>query len=328
MKIKITLLLFVILGFAAQAQDKALMANYQQQLIKHFELVRSAPTDNQRYNANELAVQLFSQALQTEGSFKFQWNLGDYVSVLTSTDKKLRIITWPVVSDQGEYECFGFVQVYDEKEGDYVVYPLTDVSEEAINIEESLFSPDRWLGAVYQQLVTTTHEGKTYYTLLGWTGRNHLIQRKVIEPICFRGTSSKPQFGQALFRKEKTLRRIVLDYSSNAMVNLNYSEQFTRTVTSKRVKTGSGKKTRTISVQETNDEKGPMIIFDQIEPQIPGMEGLFQYYVPSGVEMAYVWINGRWELRDNAQGRVQNERLNQDFNNPHLKSEPAYKLSE
>lgn len=328
MKRKISILFLLAISIAALAQDKALMANYQQQLIQHFEKVRNARTDNERYNANELAVQLFEQALEAPGSIKYQWNLGDYVSVLTSTDKKLRVITWPVVSDMGEYECFGFVQAYDEKEGEYVVYPLTDVSEEAINIEESLFTPDRWLGAVYQQLVTTTHEGKTYYTLLGWTGRTPLVQRKVIEPICFKGNSSRPQFGQALFRREKNKRRIVFDYSSRAMVNLNYSEQFTRTVTSQRVKSGKGKKSKTISVQETHDEKGPMIIFDEIEPQLPGMEGLFQYYVPSGVEMAYVWVNGRWELRDNAQGRVPNDRLNQPFDKPHQKAEPAFKTTE
>lgn len=318
----------MLVSLGAAAQDKALMANYQSQLVKYFEKVSSAPTDNERYNANELATQLMMQALETDGSFKYQWNLGEYVSVLTSSDKKMRIITWPVVSDQGEYECFGFIQVYDEKEGGYTVYQLTDVSDEAINIEESLFSPDRWLGAVYQQIVTTQHEGRTYYTLLGWTGRTPLVQRKVIEPVCFKGTSSKPQFGQALFRREKNLRRIVLDYSSQAMVNLNYSEQYTRTVTSKRVKSGSGKKSKTVSVQETNDQKGPMIIFDEIEPQLPGMDGLFQYYVPSGVEMAYVWTNGRWELRDNAQGRVQNDRLNQSFDEPHQKSEPSYKLKD
>lgn len=318
----------MLVSLGAAAQDKALMANYQSQLVKYFEKVSSAPTDNERYNANELATQLMMQALETDGSFKYQWNLGEYVSVLTSSDKKMRIITWPVVSDQGEYECFGFIQVYDEKEGGYTVYQLTDVSDEAINIEESLFSPDRWLGAVYQQIVTTQHEGRTYYTLLGWTGRTPLVQRKVIEPVCFKGTSSKPQFGQALFRREKNLRRIVLDYSSQAMVNLNYSEQYTRTVTSKRVKSGSGKKSKTVSVQETNDQKGPMIIFDEIEPKLPGMDGLFQYYVPSGVEMAYVWTNGRWELRDNAQGRVQNDRLNQSFDEPHQKSEPSYKLKD
>lgn len=306
------------------AQDKAAMAQYQQQLSELFDMVQRAPTDNQRYNANEQAVQLLGEALEMDDSFKWNWNFGTYISVLTSPDKKFRVFTWPVVSDQGEYECFGYVQAYDEREETYLSYPLNDKSEDIINVEETLLSPDNWLGAVYQQLVQTSYEGKNYYILLGWTGCNPLIQRKVIEPILFKNGASLPQFGQAVFRRERNLRRIVLEYSSKAMVNLNYSDQYTRTVVAKRVKTGSGKKARTTIVKQNEDTKSPMIIFDEVAPQIAGMEGLFQYYVPTGVEMSYIFTNGKWDLHDNAQGRVPDARLNKEFE-PIEKAAPAYK---
>ena len=69
-----------------------------------------------------------------------------------------------------------------------------------------------------------------------------------------------------------------------------------------------------------------MIIFDEVAPQIVGMEGLYQYYVPSGVELAYMFVNGRWELREGAQGRQTDKRLNQDFDKPMEKKAPAYLL--
>lgn len=326
MKRKLSILLLVAFCTIVSAQDKEAMSQYQNQLNELFQLVQSAPTDNERYNANELAVQTFSEALSLDGSFKWEWKLGKYVSVLTSPDKKLRVITWPVVTDEGEYECFGFMQVFDPKEETYVVSTLHDKSDEIINVEESLLTPDQWLGAVYQQLIQTEYEDRTYYTLLGWTGINNMIQRKVIEPVCFRGSNPRPIFGQALFRREKNLRRVVLDYSRNAMVNLNYSRQFTRDIERKRVKTGKGKNQRMMTVKEAHDTERNMIIFDEIGPQIPGMEGLFQYYVPTGVENAYIFVNGRWELHNNAQGRVPNDRLNQDFNTPHQKSAPSYQL--
>ena len=326
MKRILSILVLVVFCAVASAQDKELMSQYQQQLRELFANVMSAPTDNERYNANELAVQTFSDALNVPNSFKWEWDLGRYVSVLTSPDGKIRVITWPVVSDYGEYECFGFMQVYDEKVKDYVVYCLQDKSDELFNLEESLFTTDHWLGVVYQQLIQTKYEDRTFYTLLGWTGVNNLVQRKVIEPVCFRGSSSRPIFGQALFRRQTNNRRIVLDYSRNAMVNLNYSEQYTREVERKRVKSGKGKNARMMTIKENHDKIEPMIIFDEIGPQIPGMEGLFQYYVPTGVEKAYIFVNGRWELNDNAQGRVPNERLNQDFNAPKPKTAPAYQF--
>lgn len=325
MKQILFIFLSILLVSSSWAQNKAEMSNYQQQLLQLFEKVQHAPTDNERYNANEQAVLTLADALDVDESIRWNWNLGTFVSVLTSPDKKFRVFTWPVVNDQGEYECFGFVQAYDEKEDTYITYALNDKSEEIINVEESVLDPTNWYGAVYQQLIQTTHEGRNYYTLLGWSGTSPLIQRKVIEPILFKNGSSKPQFGQAVFRREKNLRRVVLQYSSKAMVNLNYSDQFTRTISVKRVKTGSGKSSRTSVVKENNDTKSAMIIFDEVAPQIVGMEGLFQYYMPTGVEMAYIFVNGRWELHDNAQGRVPNNKLNKEFE-PLEKTAPAYQV--
>ena len=347
------------------AQDKELMTDYQSQLQSVFEEVYNAPTDNQRYHANETAMQLFMEALAEENSIRWQWDFSDRVSVLTSDDKKFRIITWPVVNDGGEYECFGFVQALNEKTDKYDVYVLNDKSGEIVNRQEAVLAPDNWFGAVYQELITTSHEGRTYYTLLGWNGVDYLTERKVIEPICFKSGGSQPQFGQNLFRKERNLRRVVLEYTNNAMVNLRYEEQTVRTVEHIRAKRKGGRSSgpaysrtpsrrgkkgrggsRRSRVKETaartssamrervssgptekvTDKKMRMIIYDEVEPQIVGMEGLFQYYVPSGTELAYVFVDGKWEQRQGAQGRVTDKKLNKDFDKPIEKSAPSYQV--
>ncbi len=307
--------------FPSWGQSRERMTAYQSQLQPLFERVANAPTDNERYNANELTVQLFGEALRQENSFFWEWDFGTQVSVLTASDKQFRIITWAVVRDNGEYECFGFVQSYNPKEETYDVYELHDHSDEIVSREEVVLTPENWLGCVYQELIETKHEGRTYYTLLGWTGCDNLTQRKVIEPIQFRGSSSLPQFGQPLFRREKNLRRVVLEYSSTAMVNVRYDKQVVRSYVNKKVK----KKGRVYNIQETRDEQVQMILFDEVAPMVPGMEGLYQYYAPTGTELAYLFINGRWELRDNAQGRLENERLNKEFE-PLQKDRPSYSM--
>ena len=315
----IAMLLTVATGLRAQNRD--VMSAYQRNMQPLVEKVVGAATDNERYNANELLVQLFQEALEVDESFHWKWDFGTSISVLTSSDRQFRIITWPVVRDNGEYECFGFVQSYNPKTERYDVYTLHDKSDEIISSSEVLLEPENWLGCVYQELVETKYEGKLYYTLIGWTGINALTQRKVIEPICFRSSSSKPQFGQALFRREKNLRRVVLEYSSKAMVNVHYDEQVVRTYENKKIK----KKGRTVNIQVPKEEKMKMIILDEIAPMLPGMEGLPQYYTPTGIEMAYIFNNGRWELRDNAQGRLSDPRLNKEFE-PLPKTEPSYKV--
>lgn len=314
-------LLTLLLPVTSRAQDAGVMTAYQQKLQELFDKVFHAPTDNERYNANEQAITLFSEAEQQPGAFNWNWQLGKEVSVLTSKDKVFRIITWAVVRDNGEYECFGLVDVVNE-EDQRNYYILHDKSDDIINVEEGVFSPDDWYGAVYQEIIETKYEGKTYYTLLGWTGVDALTQRKVIEPLRFRGSTMLPQFGQNLFRRDKNRRRMVLEYSNTAMVNLRYDEQYVRTFENKRVK---GKKGRVINVRQQHDKKTKMIIFDEVAPMVNGMDGLFQYYVPTGTEKAYVFNEGRWELQGYAFGEDPNEKLNKEFV-PLPKEAPAYQL--
>lgn len=302
------------------AQNRDVMSAYQRNMQPLVEKITSAPTDNERYNANELFVQMMDEALHVDESFEWDWDFGTAVSVLTSSDRQFRIITWPVVRDNGEYECFGFVQSYNGKSENYDIYILHDKSDEIISPNELVLDPDNWYGSVYQELVETKYDGKIYYTLLGWTGVNALVQRKVIEPILFRSNSSRPQFGQALFRREKNMRRLVLEYSSNAMVNLRFDQQIVRTYENKKVK----KKGRTINTQIPKEERMKMILFDEVAPMLPGMEGLPQYYAPTGTEMAYIFREGRWEMRENAQGRLSDPKLNKEFE-PLPKEDPAYK---
>ncbi|MCR4658781.1 MAG: hypothetical protein K5650_00610 [Bacteroidales bacterium] len=304
------------------AQEKGRMADYAARLDALFEATQSAPTDNERYLASEQAVQLMAEALSNEGSIGWKWDFGTKVSVLTSADRKVRLITWPVVRDNGEWECFGFVQYINSATGEAEFAELNDKSEEILNREETILTPDNWFGAVYQEIIQTSNDGRTYYTLLGYNGVDNITQRKIIEPIWFKPATGKPQLGQALFRRERNLRRVVLEYSNSVMVNLRFEEQYVRQVERKRVKQ-KGTKNRYRTIEVTHDRKEKMIMFDEVAPQIEGMEGLYQYYVPSGEELAYAFVDGKWELRRGAQGRVDDKRLNKPFE-PLEKADPAY----
>ena len=314
-----TMLVATMAVAAVQAQDKAVMSQHQKRLASLLELAATAPTDNERYLASEQAVGELTAALDEEGSERWKWQLPTVASVLASPDGQLRIFTWAVVRDNGEFECFGAVQFYNDREEEYQYLLLNDKSEDIMNREESVLSASNWFGAVYQDIIQTSHAGKTYYTLLGWNGVDNLTERKIIEPVVLRG--GVPQFGAPLFRRERNLRRLVLEYRNDAMVNLSYEEQFVEEVQRDRVKVKGSNRYRTVEKRKQHKEK--MIIFDEVEPQIAGMEGLFQYYVPSGLELAYAFVDGKWELRNGAQGRLKDKKLNKAFE-PLPKSAPAY----
>lgn len=318
----ITWVAAVAMALGLQAQNKERMQSYQSRIAALIERVATAPTDNERYLASEDAIALLSAALDEEESEKWRWQLPSLASVLTSPDGRLRVFTWAVVRDNGEFECFGAVQFYNDHDEEYQYLLLNDKSEDIMNREESTLTADNWFGAVYQDIIQTQMGERTLYTLLGWNGVDNLTERKIIEPVILRG--GVPQFGAAAFRRERNLRRIVLEYSNDAMVHLAYETQVVQEITRERVKVKGTNRKRT--VEKVTEHRERMIIFDEVEPQVPGMEGLFQYYVPSGVELAYAFVDGKWELRGGAQGRLKDKRLNKPFE-PLPKNAPSYNYS-
>ena len=320
--ITILSLTLILLTVNVQAQSKERMQHYQTKLSALIERVATAPTDNERYLASEDAVGLLASALEEDGSERWQWQLPNYISVLTSPDGLFRIFTWAVVRDDGEFECFGAVQFYNDKEEEWQYQLLNDKSEEIMNREESTLSAGNWFGAVYQDIIQTSAGDRMIYTLLGWNGVDNLTERKIIEPVIMK--NGVPQFGAAVFRRERNLRRIVLEYTNDAMVQLAYEQQIIQDVKHERVKVKGSNRYRT--VDKVKEHKERLIIFDEVEPQVPGMEGLYQYYVPSGVELAYAFIDGKWELRSGAQGRLKDKKLNKPFE-PIQKSTPSYNFN-
>ncbi|MBQ8703864.1 MAG: hypothetical protein IJ524_05770 [Bacteroidales bacterium] len=313
----VIMLLMLAACVAAMGQDKGRMAAHERRLSELLERTASAPTDNERYLASEEAVDALRDALDEAGSERWRWTLPRSASVLTSPDGRLRVFTWAVVRDNGEFECFGAVQFFNERTQAYEYEVLHDKSEEIMNREESLLSAGNWLGAIYQDIIQTTAGDRTYYTLLGWNGVDNLTDRRIIEPVMMR--AGVPQFGAPVFRRERNLRRVVLEYRGDAAVQMAWDEQTVEEVTRERVKENGRYRT----VEKRKEHKEKVIIFDEVEPQIEGMEGLFQYYVPSGLELGYAWVDGKWELRHGAQGRLTDKKLNKSFA-PLPKAAPSY----
>ena len=313
----------------ADAQNKEMMSNFQNELNELFDLVFTAPTDNERYNANEQLMVLMEEALLQPKSFNWEWKLPKMVSVLTSKDNKFRVFTWAVLRDDGEFECFGYMQVLNENADLYEISVLKDMSDEIFNPDETALTDNNWFGCIYTDLITTKHEGKYFYTLLGWNGGNAIMQYRVIEPVYFKKNSTHPSFGQMIFRNGKdgnrNLRRIILRYSKDVNVNLRYDDQFV--ITKERIKVKQDGRMVNQELERETPER--MIVFDKVGPRVQGMEGLYQYYVPTGEECGYLFEKGRWVLMPNVHCKLEkNKKLDVIINNNdpsvYQKKDPGY----
>lgn len=305
-KYLIALVIGALLNVNLFSQDKNTFAEFEAQMKELIDKATNSPKDNERFNANEKLITIMEEVLSMDKSFSYPFSSLTRISNLKSSDNKFRIFTWAVVSQDGTYENFGFVQAKNKTTGEYEVYKLKDRSEEILAPEISKTDNETWFGAVYYELLTMDYEGRKIYTLLGFDGNNIYTKRRVIEFISFKSRSAKPIFGANLFHKDRDRYRYIFEYNPDANFFLRWDNQYyeDKNINKK-------KKRRTFRQQkapaQVNIVQDYMIVYDVLEPMFEGMEGSLrtQFYVSSGYVNGFKFERGRWRLIENVQPRNQ-----------------------
>ncbi len=267
---------------AATAQNSVILQNAAMELKKLQDTMFFAHSDNNRFNANEKFIERLENTLEMANSFRYPFSELNKISILTSKDKRFRIFTWAIVSSEGNYDNYGFVQAENEATGEYEVYALKARNQEIFSPQEQKLSDTCWFGAVYYDLITSKYENITYYTLLGWDGKDIYSKRKVIEPITFKHNSGRPSFGAAIFYKQKGIKRIIFEYAPDVSFNLKYDEQFFEIGGVKKAKRRTGRRNRPFEVEEKKISQSLMIVYDELESKTDAISGFNQLNVPSG----------------------------------------------
>lgn len=297
-----TLTLILLTVVSCNSQDKELRMA-EDSLTKLLFHVHHGETDNAKFESNELLVNYLEKLLKNEKAFTYPFDSLKNMAKLTSPDGNVRIINWNLPLADGTYEYFGFLLVKGPSGLPYRVYRLTDKSAEIETPGSLLLPHDRWYGALYYKIIEHKHNGRKYYTLLGWDGNNLLTTKKIIEVLSFK-SKGQPVFGSAIFRKyndKEKPARIIFEYSSMAAMSLKFEKQYIRTIRQSRDR----KNAKTVSKAE------PMIVFDHLIPldtrQGPvkvDLTGHFQFYVPeTNVVDAFVLRDGRWYFAPDVDAR-------------------------
>lgn len=231
--------------------------------------------ESNRFEANKQFLLLWNLILKNENSMYYPFDsLKKDVSILTSPDKKFRIITWDMRKDDQTYVYFGFIQVNNSittKKGifkketihQYQYFPLLDKSASVKTPENYVAEPSKWFGMLYVDVIKSSDD---FYTLIGWDGNEKLIQRKFIDILSFKEDGT-PIFGKDVFKYPgKFAKRIMFQYASEVSMSLKYN---------------SSRK---------------QIIFSHLAPNTPDpfLENQYQYYGPDGSFDALYMKKGSW----------------------------------
>jgi hypothetical protein len=187
---------------------------------------------------------------------------------LISKDHHIRLLNWNLPYRDGSYKYFCFLLVWDESRNHFAWYELQDSQHEPEKLESRFLTPEKWLGALYFEIIPMTKKGRSNtYTLLGWDGKDNLTTRKIIDALTI--TGDKIRLGANLFEYEgDTRKRILLEYSNEVSASVRYYP------------------------------KKNCIVMDHLSPKNPMMQGIYADYGPDGTYCLFMLKKDKWLFMD------------------------------
>jgi len=180
-----------------------------------------------RFGTCRVFIPKLVEALKTENSFQYPFDRVKAVSIQYAPDSTFRIFTWQLYVDTSDYRYYGAIQMNTPE---LKLFPLVDRS---FNLkgdpEQAVLTPEDWYGALYYNIREAKGPKGKYYLLFGYDGFSFFHKRKLIDVLTFQ-QDGKPKFGAPVFVHEKkgrptmTKNRVMLEYSSESSIKLNYEE--------------------------------------------------------------------------------------------------------
>ncbi|MEL6864470.1 MAG: hypothetical protein AAFP19_08630 [Bacteroidota bacterium] len=234
-----------------------------------FAIVNDSIADN-RFAACHKFIPTLVEALKKPNSFYYPFERLRSISILYPPDSTFRIFTWQLYVDVNEYRYYGAIQMNSPE---LQLFPLVDRSFDMGMPDYEVLSDKKWYGALYYNLKAfDSPEGKKYL-LFGFDGHQFFNKRKLIEVLHF-NEEGLPLFGAPVFAsanaEESDIRknRIVLEYTAEAAIRLNYDEQL------------------------------EMVIFDHLIPMKSLIKEQGNTFVPDGSYEGYQLAEGEWKHVD------------------------------
>jgi hypothetical protein len=272
LKSSIFLLIFSFFLIDSSAQslataDRKQLAKKEDSLKLFADSMINSPSPAVRFRSDSNFVRGLVRALQVRNSFNYPFDSLLPVSRLYSPDSLFRIFTWQIKKDEYVLLQKGAIQMKTE-DGSLKLFPLFDVSMFSNSPEDSVRYRNNWIGAIYYKIILKEHNGKKYYTLLGFDDFSISSNKKWMEVLSF-NAKGEPVFGGPFIHfKDDSARKGVksrfnIEYKKEAGTTFNYNPEL------------------------------DMIVFDHLISETDQPEKK-DTYIPDGDFEGFKWQNGQW----------------------------------
>lgn len=220
----------------------------------------------ERFRSDSHFIRMLIRALKVPNSFYFAFDSLN-ISKVYAPDSSFRIFTWQMKRDEYIVLQKGAIQM-NTPDGSLKLFPLFDNSMFTKKPVDSVRSAKNWIGAIYYKAIMKVHQGKKYYTLIGFDDFNVNSNKKWMEVLHF-NAAGEPIFGGPFISfkedsvKRPTQARFAIEYKKEAKTFFNY------------------------------DPELDLIIVDHLVSESDEPEKKFTY-IPDGDYEAFRWKDGQW----------------------------------
>lgn len=224
-------------------------------------------SDKENLRLNDSIYEVLERTLKFPGSFIYPFDSLKYLGKITSSDNRVRAITWNLELKNGSFLYFGFIM--RKTAGNQIdIYSLSDQSNDIVQPEIATLKPEKWYGCLIYEIIEEKIEGETHYFYLGYHPENIFINQKLIDVMWFQNNDLL--FGKPVFSYNKTMNhRVIFRYSAKARMMLTWNGNHN------------------------------MIVFDHLVPTEPSQTGKFQFYVPDLSFDGFKFEKGFWIIQEN-----------------------------
>lgn len=271
MKFRILFLsIFISLTSVAQLSEADSTYAYHKDILKTTGLhSRILQTQEERNAAADSFRTSLRAIVQFEDALEYQFADVSNLSLVTSEDKNLRLLTYMVPQRGGTYKHYGYLCYLDEDDEYHWVELQND---ETNNVLYKPVKASSWYGALYYDIIEKKVDRKTVYFLLGYRSVNQMIHQKVIDVLDL--SDDRVQFGLDVFHvptfndidNERAPYRLTMSYATKSSALLQWNE----------------------------DYEG--IVMDHVSPPDASQKGFFMVYGPDFTYDALVWKDEEWHL--------------------------------
>ena len=246
---------------------KKTIFSYNDVMIKsYFTELATLKTDEEKLALNIQIDSLLNPLLKSPLSFNDTFSGFDKMGTIHSADNKIKVVSWNLNLDDGQYRYFGYV-IQNMDANAVKVNKLTEAFVGKDKIENQTLNADHWFGNEYYNIIDGKDDkNKKFYTIIGGRTNSEFSKSKVVDILWFT-PKNELRFGSPLFSVGKgNPRRLIYEYSSYSSMMLRY------------------------------DVNSKMIVMDHLSPKDPEFQGNAQFYVPDFSYDALKFDNEKWTL--------------------------------